>query len=195
MKTKLVLIVVFLFCQTFFTPLSAGEPAKGEPIPGAEIYVELEPDDAPYTATSSKNGTYTFEGLKSGTYHIIVRLPGNSKEAYSSKEAIKNPNIKQSGFYHKKGEYFLSKNRGLYIIKLEDLKKVNENDIKVSSKKMNGKDNKNKVAILDFQVTGKSGKIVISIESLKPKDYNSEITNAMTSGPYSQSTSNIEDNG
>jgi hypothetical protein len=194
MKTKLALIVVFLFCQTFFTPLSAGEPASGEPVPGAEVFVELEPDDQPIMATASKNGTFTFENLKAGTYHVVVRLPENPKEAYTNKEAIKSPNLKKSGFYHKKGEYFLSKNRGLFILKLEDFKKVNEAAIKVSSKKMGSKESKTDAAILDFQVTGKGGKIVISLESVKPKEYNARNTSAMTSGPYGESLSNIEDN-
>ncbi len=151
MKTKLTPIAVLLFSLTILSPLYAGKPLKGEPIPGAEIYVELE-DDSPITATTSEKGTFTFEGLKPGNYQVIVRLPEKSIESYTNKEAIKNPNITKSGYYHKKGQYFLSKNRGLFLIELEDYKKVNDKTIMVSS-------------------------------------------NAMTGGPYSQSLSNIEDNG
>lgn len=193
MKTKLTSIFVLLFCLTIFSPLYAGIP--GEPVPGAEIYLELEPDDEAFSATSSENGTFTFEGLKPGIYHVIVRLPEKSIESYSNKEAIKNPNIKISGYYHKKEQYFLSKNRGLFLIKLKDYKKVDEKVIMVSSKTMKGKEKKNTMAILRFQVTGKNGKMVISLDSIKPKEYNSEITNARTGGPFSQSLSNIEDNG
>ena len=66
MKTKLTPIAVLLFSLTILSPLYAGKPLKGEPIPGAEIYVELE-DDSPITATTSEKGTFTFEGLKPGT--------------------------------------------------------------------------------------------------------------------------------
>jgi hypothetical protein len=195
MKTKLTPFAVLFFSLTILSPLYAGAPDQGEPVPGAEIYVELEPDDEPISATNTEDGEFTFEGLTPGNYQVIVKLPDKSIESFTSKEAIKNPNIKQSGYYHKKGQYFLSKNRGLFLIELKDFKKINENGIMVSSKTIIGKGNKNSVAILQFQVTGKKGKIVISLGSVKPKNYNSEIINARTTGPFSQALSNIEDNG
>ena len=149
--------------------VNGGMPLKGELVPGAEIYVELEPDDEPINATVSENGTFTFEALKPGNYQVIVRLPEKSLDSYSGKEAIKNPNIKKSGYYHNKGQYFLSKNHSLFLIELEDYKKVNDKTIMVSSKTMKGKANKNSVAILQFQVSGKNGKMIISMGSLKPK--------------------------
>jgi hypothetical protein len=59
---------------------------------------------------------------------------------------------------------------------------------------MGNKESKKDTAILDFQVTGKSGKIVISLESVKPKEYNTRITSAISTGPYGASLTNLEDN-
>lgn len=54
-----------------------GPKAEGEPIPGAEIYVELEPDDQPIANTQTDNsGFYSVENLPMGSYSIIVQIPG-----------------------------------------------------------------------------------------------------------------------
>lgn len=58
----------------------------GEPIPGAEIYVELEPDDEPIAhGTTNGNGEFTFQVLersdttrpfpREGTFAFVVKPP------------------------------------------------------------------------------------------------------------------------
>lgn len=60
--------------------ITAVEGAKlaGEPVPGAEIYVELEPDDEPITNTTTNDtGYYEVSGLEGGnTYSMSVDIPG-----------------------------------------------------------------------------------------------------------------------
>ena len=55
-----------------------GEKLVGEPVPGAEIYVELEPDDEPIiNTTSNDTGYYEVSGLPEGnTYSMKVDIPG-----------------------------------------------------------------------------------------------------------------------
>lgn len=54
-----------------------GGKAEGEPIPGAEIYVELEPDDEPVANfTTDSTGSYDIVGVQNGTYSIHVDIPG-----------------------------------------------------------------------------------------------------------------------
>jgi len=49
----------------------------GEPVPGAEVYVELEPDDEPIANTQTdENGYYEVSGLPEGEYSINIQIPG-----------------------------------------------------------------------------------------------------------------------
>ncbi len=55
----------------------AGYKEMGEPVPGGEIYIELEPDDEPIAnATSDTTGFWEVTGLPEGTYSIYVDIPG-----------------------------------------------------------------------------------------------------------------------
>jgi hypothetical protein len=60
--------------------INAAEGMKlvGEPVPGAEIYVELEPDDEPIiNTTTNDSGFYYVSGLEGGnTYSMSVDIPG-----------------------------------------------------------------------------------------------------------------------
>lgn len=57
----------------------------GEPIPGAEITLEQEPDDEPIISTSSGNdGTYDFLDIPSASYIVVVDIPGYTQfETYN----------------------------------------------------------------------------------------------------------------
>jgi hypothetical protein len=52
--------------------------AVGEPVPGAEILIEQEPNDIPVQCTlTDSTGKYIFTGLVPGPgYHLIVDIPG-----------------------------------------------------------------------------------------------------------------------
>lgn len=56
---------------------SKGAKTPGEPIEGAEIYVEEEPIDEPIASTcSDANGIYEFDLIPEGIYNIYVDIPG-----------------------------------------------------------------------------------------------------------------------
>ena len=53
----------------------------GEPVPGAEVFLELEPDEQPIANTKSDttgglDGYYGFENVANGSYSIYVEIPG-----------------------------------------------------------------------------------------------------------------------
>ncbi len=52
--------------------------SNGEPVTGAEIYIEQEPNDEPLANTSTnQDGEWTVSNIPTGTgYHIIVDIPG-----------------------------------------------------------------------------------------------------------------------
>ncbi|OFX21008.1 MAG: hypothetical protein A2033_11830 [Bacteroidetes bacterium GWA2_31_9] len=55
----------------------ADDKAAGDPVQGAEIYLNLEPDETPTAITSSDiNGIYNFTGIPYGTYSLWVEIPG-----------------------------------------------------------------------------------------------------------------------
>lgn len=59
------------------TYLGSGAKAEGEPVPGAEVFVELEPDDEPITySTSTNNGEYSITNIPSGRYSLYVDISG-----------------------------------------------------------------------------------------------------------------------
>lgn len=67
-------------------------PANGEPVPGAEVYIELEPDDEPIANVTTNNDgeiMFTFPDdrniPKSGIFSITIIPP---KKVKSSKRAI-----------------------------------------------------------------------------------------------------------
>lgn len=55
-----------------------GGKATGEPVPGAEILIEQEPNDVPVqTAFTGQDGAYTLSDIPIGSdYHLIVDIPG-----------------------------------------------------------------------------------------------------------------------
>ncbi|MFH2094766.1 MAG: two-component regulator propeller domain-containing protein [Bacteroidota bacterium] len=56
----------------------SGNRASGEPVPGAEVFIEQEPNDEPVMATETDNeGDFSFSGVPAGTgYKLIVDIPG-----------------------------------------------------------------------------------------------------------------------
>jgi len=57
--------------------LNGNKSIMGEPVPGAEIAVEQEPDDMPIMQTSSKDdGSYEFKDVPTGVYSLSIDIPG-----------------------------------------------------------------------------------------------------------------------
>jgi len=55
-----------------------GTKAAGEPVPGAEIIIEQEPNDVPVQCVfTDQNGEYIFTNIEIGSgYHLLVDIPG-----------------------------------------------------------------------------------------------------------------------
>ena len=89
MKSKLLLCLALLFSVNLF---SLSTLMAGEPVPGAEIYVELEPDDEPIAnVTTNGDGEFIFtfpEGIKipkNGTFKITISTPQKIKSSTTNK--------------------------------------------------------------------------------------------------------------
>lgn len=107
MKSKILLASILLFVSGLF---SFSPPLVGEPVPGAEVFVELEPDDQPIANVQTNNeGEFIFSfpsGVKVpevGTLSITIIPPKNllkSKEkrfAGMVKQTVKVPFNKKNG--------------------------------------------------------------------------------------------------
>jgi len=64
--------------------------AMGEPVPGAEIYIELEPSDEPFKKCKTDHqGKCQFTNLKKGTYKLTCKLPGTLGEWAKKSKGLK----------------------------------------------------------------------------------------------------------
>ena len=115
--------VTFVFSVLFFFTLKAGEP-----VPGAEVTVEQEPNEDPiaYQLTGS-SGTVTIDHLDKGTYKILLRLPAQKPKMLKGVDKI-NPNLK-SVYNHDKRTYYIKEPRGFFAVKFDGLKKISGTNI------------------------------------------------------------------
>ncbi|MBA4408689.1 MAG: carboxypeptidase-like regulatory domain-containing protein [Bacteroidota bacterium] len=89
MKTKLFICLGLLISVNFY---SFSPPLSGESVPGAEIYVELEPDDEPIAnVQTNSEGEFVFsfpEGKPipaKGTFKITISPPKNLNKSQGTK--------------------------------------------------------------------------------------------------------------
>ena len=89
MKTKILFAVILLLSLSF---ISYSNPIAGEPVPGAEILIEQEPNDVPIAvAITNNDGEFTFsfpEGLKipkNGIFKITITPPKDLKRSKARK--------------------------------------------------------------------------------------------------------------
>ena len=84
-NSKLIsLLIIFSFL--LFSNFPA-QKSIGEPVPGAEIYIELEPDDEPIANVSTdENGEFSFisevELPETGTFLLTLKLPKKLAQFY-----------------------------------------------------------------------------------------------------------------
>jgi hypothetical protein len=89
MKSKLLFCIILLLSISLY---SFSPPLSGEPVPGAEILVEQEPDDIPIRSViTNQDGEFSFtfpkgEKIpKSGTFKITITPPQKMKGAKGKK--------------------------------------------------------------------------------------------------------------
>lgn len=75
-RLKRIEMLLLSILVVFFCINKVHAQAMGEPVPGAEVYVDLEADDVPIMKGKTDHiGTYHFKNLKSGTYKLVCKLP------------------------------------------------------------------------------------------------------------------------
>ena len=180
MKTTIKITIIFLlfFCCQF--KLYA---LQGEPVPGAEVFVELEPDDQPIVNNPTNEGNYNFHSLPKGTYNLYVVLPTlaiqtneiNAKKIFYTEESGYDTNSKC---------FLLNNKTQLCQIQLLGLKNIDINSIKNIDKKSKSKPHK-AIAILKFTVTQNGGKINLNLGSIPQVNYKSLLQNFKSNKTFS----------
>lgn len=73
-KNRQLVLIFFIFFLVIIKVEAL--KSKGEPVPGAEIYIELEGDDKPIMKGKTDHiGTYHFKNLKNGNYKLVMKIP------------------------------------------------------------------------------------------------------------------------
>jgi len=110
MKTKILFAVILLLSLSF---ISYSNPIAGEPVPGAEILIEQEPNDVPIAvAITNNDGEFTFsfpEGLKipkNGIFKITITPPKDLKRSKAKKLAGMEKQTIEIPFKKKEGPKF-----------------------------------------------------------------------------------------
>lgn len=88
-----------------------GAKSNGEPVPGAEVYIEQEPNDLPYFSTQTdSSGNFIIDNLPDGTgYVLVIDIPGFPQiETYDSLE------ISSINFMHENLNFVVDTD-GIYI--------------------------------------------------------------------------------
>lgn len=110
MRSKLFFCVILLLFSSLY---SFSPPLAREPVPGAEIYVELEPDDEPIANIQTNNdGEFVFsipEGIKlpkKGVFSITITPPTKFKGSKARKSLGMEKQTIQVQFNRKDGPKF-----------------------------------------------------------------------------------------
>ena len=158
------LYLTFVFFVLSFFALKAGEP-----VPGAEVTVEQEPNEDPiaYQFTGS-SGTVTIDHLDKGTYRILLKLPDQAPKMLKGVDKI-NPKLK-SVYNPDKRTYYIKEPKGFFAVKFDGLKKIAGTNIApIYSKERNKY--KERIVIGKFTITENNGEITIKINAITPKEF------------------------
>jgi hypothetical protein len=141
----------------------------GQPVPGAEVYIE-QTNEAPiaYQQTGN-NGKVTFSHLSSGRYHISVTLPEQSGKLTRGRK--KTDCKLKAGYHQENKEYFLQESEGFFIVQFSKLKRLDDHGISPVYNPRS-EDGKKRILIGRFAVDSKrGGSITLSLEAEKPKQF------------------------
>lgn len=141
----------------------------GEPVPGAEVYIEQEGNNQPIAfIQTGDNGKATFSNLSSGMYRIKITLPRQSGKLMRGSNNI---NCKlQVGYHNDKKQYFLREDEGFFTIRYSKIKRFeNKNITPVYNLQL--EERSKRVEIGKFEVSGNSGSFTMEIRAQKPKKF------------------------
>lgn len=132
MKTKILYAIILLLSLSFG---SFSFSLAGEPVPGAEILVEQEPNDVPIaSAVTNKDGEFSFtfpSGIKipkNGIFKITIKPPKNLKKSVAKKLSGMEKQIIEIPFKKKDGPKFK------FVITWEQKTKSNRGGFAVSGR-------------------------------------------------------------
>ena len=164
---KKILFIGFLLTFTTFSVFA------GEPVPGAEVFVEQEPDDEPIAFQQTGNsGTVTFDHLDKGRYRILIVLP--KQKGKLARNADKFDNSLKSGYNANKKTYLLHEKEGFFVLKFDDFKRVKNSNIEPVYKIEKDRSGE-RIVVANFEIDGKIGEITLSIEALTSKEFASKV--------------------
>jgi len=156
MTLKNYVLFSVLFVSLIFLFPSIAKAVKGEPVPGAEIYVELEPDDEPI-AYQGRSGNRSVMPANYSKGYLITDTNGTVTINYKNKKKITLKTIKfNQGILNDK------------INKNEQFKKAGLNDLQISiTMKFDKNPNPIKIAELSMnQLRAQSGPYSQSVSNL-----------------------------
>ncbi len=164
-KIFMTIISGFIFTSFLFA---------GEPVPGAEVFAEQEPDEEPIAfQRTGSSGTITFDHLDKGVYKIYVILPLLKGKLTKGKEKVK-PEAK-SIYNPVKKSYYIREPQGFYTVKFDGFKRIAGANISPAYETVRSF-GKEKLLIARFTVSENLGEITIKIEGITPKEFQSKVT-------------------
>jgi hypothetical protein len=149
----------------------------GEPVPGAEVFVEQEPNNEPIAfQVTGSSGTITFDHLDIGTYSIRIILPKPDDKLTKGKDKVK-ADLK-SVYNAEKKIYYIREPQGFFAVKFDGLKKIAGANVAPAYEKAKSTA-AGKLLIANFTVTDSPGEITVKVEGLTPKEFASKTKKLM----------------
>ncbi len=142
--------------------------SPGEPVPGAEVYIEQEGNEDPvaYQHTGD-NGKVTFSHLTGGLYRIKISVPQQSGKLMKGRNNI-DCNL-QVGYHNGKKQYFLREPEGFFTINYSKIKRLANKNI--TPVYFNDFENRRQLVIGKFEVSGNNGSFTLELRAQKPKKF------------------------
>ncbi len=141
----------------------------GQPVPGAEVYIEQTGKEPIAYQQTGNNGKVAFSHLSPGHYTISVTVPEQSGKFLRGR---KRAGCKLKAGYHRENKaYFLQAPEGFFIIQFSKLKKLDEKEISPVYN-VRSKDGEKRILIGRFTVESRrGGSITVALEAEKPKRF------------------------
>jgi len=163
MKTILFsgILGIFTIIGLLFSP--------GEPVPGAEVYIEQEGNEDPIAfMQTGDNGRVTFAHLQSGLYGIKMSFPRQSGKLMRGRDNIDCR--LQVGYHTGKKQYFLHEPEGFFTFRYLKIKRLaNKNITPVYHPGFGGQSNL--IEVGKFEVSRNNGSFTLELRAQKPRKF------------------------
>lgn len=160
MRTLISLIVIFILA-TFFS-------IAGEPVPGAEVYIEQETGKEPIAfQQTGDSGTASFAYLDKGVYRVYLVLPRQRGKLAGGDEKVECDLM--AGYHADKKTYFLQQPEGYFTVQFSGFKKLAASGFAPGfGDRSRGS---NRILVGTFEVDGNNGSITLAIEAETAKTF------------------------